>query len=123
MNSYLQKRQQILQEMERIQQMERGSVQAESRPSKRDCHRDCGPYYKHQIWENGQNQTRRVSKEKAEQLTEAIQARQRFENLAQQFIDTTVAMTRAQASGEFKKNNLRSKPPSRKKPRTTSNAS
>ena len=102
--------------MEIITEMERGSLQAECRPSRRHCDCDCGPYYKHQVWENGQNRTRRVRKEEADALAQAIEGRQQFEKLAGQFVDTTVAMTRAQSSSASKKNATTSKPQFRKKP-------
>lgn len=95
--------------------MERGSLQAECRPSKRHRDGNCGPCYKHQVWENGQNRTRRIPKEDADALAQAIEGRREFEKLAAQFVDTTVAMTRAQSSAASKKNPTTSKPPLRKK--------
>jgi hypothetical protein len=122
MDSLAQKRQQILQQMEQIQRMEYGSLQAETRPSKRHSNCPCGPYYKHQIWEKGQNLTRRIPEEKASALAQAIEGRQQFEKLADQFIDTTVAMTRVQCS-DSKKNATTSKPPPKKKRPGTSSDS
>ena len=103
MNSFAHKRQQILQQMEQIQRMERGSVQAESRPSKGHPHQNQGPYYKHQVWKEGQNLSRRVPVDEADSLTSAIAGRKRFEALAQEYVDTTVAMTRAESSIDSKK--------------------
>lgn len=123
MDPLMQKRQQILQQMEQIRRMERGSIQEESRPSKRHCECDCGPYYKHQVWENGHNKTRRVPKDLAQDLSEAIAGRQQFERLADDFIDTTIAMTRAQTSPDSKKNCSTSKPRSKKRLPDTSNNS
>src|SRR5437879_8350490 len=120
MNSLAHKRQQILQQMELVQRMAYGSLQSEIRPSKREPRQDRGPYYKHQVWENGENVTRRIPAEQADALAEAIDGRKRFEKLAEEFIDTTVALTRAEASPESKKNATKSKARSRKKLRPTS---
>ena len=110
MNSFAHKRTQILQQMEQIQTMERGSLQEESRPSRQDPDLANGPYFKHQVWENGKNHTRRVPCEEADGLAQAIQGRKQFEALAEQFVSTTVAMTRAQqGQPEAKKNGTNSK--------------
>jgi hypothetical protein len=103
MNSLAHKRKQILQQMEQIDCMEYGSLQQESRPSKRSPGQTQGPYFKHQVWEQGQNQSRRVPADQAAALNEAIEGRKEFEQLANQFIDTTVAMTRAEGSLDSKK--------------------
>jgi hypothetical protein len=123
MDPLIQKRLQILQQMEKITRMERGSLQVESRPSKRHSDCPCGPYYKHQVWEDGHNLTRRVPKEKANALAQAIDGRQQFEKLAEQFVDTTVAMTRAQSSADSKKNATTSRSLFRRKSQGTSSAS
>jgi len=82
--------------MEKIQRMERGSLQSETRPSVRQPGQNRGPYYKHQIWEHGRNQTRRVSSKEVEALSQAIAGRKEFERLAQQFIEATVQLTRGE---------------------------
>lgn len=115
MDTLAHKRQQILQAMEQIECMELGSLQSDARPSKRDPACNCGPYFKHQVWEEGQNLTRRIPAAEAPALAEAIAQRKRFEKLADDFIDTTVAMTRAKSPGS-KKNESKSRPPSRRKP-------
>jgi hypothetical protein len=116
MNSFAHKREQILQQMEQIQTMERGSLQEETRPSKQDASQSNGPYFKHQVWEDGKNQTRRVPSDEAEALAQAIQGRKKFEQLAEQFVETTVAMTRSQPSRpDSKKNGTNSKRPSRRR--------
>lgn len=123
MNPYLHKRQQILQQMEQIQRMERGSLQAETRPSLRHPDQDRGPYYKHQIWEEGQNLTRRIPPAKADALAQAIAGRKDFEKLAEQFIDATVRLTRTEASPGSKKNATKSRRPSKMKRPPTSSSS
>ena len=123
MNSFAHKRQQLLQQMEQIERMERGSLQAETRPSQRHPSQERGPYFKHQVWEDGQNKTRRISADKADALDQAIEGRQEFEKLAEQFIDATVDMTRADSSSDSKKNAAKSKRPSKRKPPGMSNSS
>ena len=123
MNSLAHKRQQILQQMEQIDRMERGSLQTETRPSRRHSDQERGPYFKHQIWEDGQNKTRRIPADKADALTQAIEGRKDFEKLAEQFVDATVAMTRADPSFDSKKNVTRSKRLSKRKPPATSKRS
>jgi len=109
--------------MEQIQRRERGSLQAEKRPSVRHPQEGRGPYYKHQVWENGQNLTRRVPAEKAQTLAQAIEGRQQFERLAEAFIDATVLLTRAEPSPEAKKNATSSKRPSKARRPDISNSS
>lgn len=110
MDAFAHKRAQILQQMEQIQTMERGSLQEERRPSKQDPDLANGPYFKHQVWQDGKNQTRRVPQEEAGRLAQAIQGRKQFEALAEEFVRTTVAQTRAQqAPPAAKKNATNSK--------------
>lgn len=117
MNSYAHTRAQILQQMEQIQAMERGSLQEETRPSRQDPNHANGPYFKHQVWEDGKNKTRRVPQEETDRLAQAIQGRKQFEALAEQFVETTVAMTRAeQARSDVKKNATNSRRLSDRKP-------
>ena len=123
MNALAHKRQQLLQQMEQIHRMERGSLQAETRPSQRHPNEERGPYFKHQVWEDGQNKTRRLSAEHAQALAQAIEGRKEFEKLAAQFVDTTVAMTRADSAPGSKKNATKPKKPSKKKPPDTSSSS
>lgn len=123
MNALAHKRQQILQQMEQIDCMEQGSLQSETRPSARDAHQPQGPYFKHQIWEQGRNVTRRIPAQKAPALAKAIEGRKEFEKLAGQFVEATVAMTRVGASANSKKNGTKSRRRSnRKRPATSSNS-
>jgi hypothetical protein len=122
-NPLAQQRQQILQQMEQIDRMEQGSLQSETRPSQRHPGQNQGPYFKHQIWEDGGNVTRRVSAEKAPALAQAIEGRKEFEKLARQFVEATVAMTRTDASPDSKKNGTKSRSPSNRKPPDMSSSS
>jgi|SRR5580704_2651878 hypothetical protein len=123
MNALVHRRQQILQQMEQIQRMERGSLQTETRPSLRQPGQDRGPYFKHQVWENGQNRTRRIPAEKAGALDQAIEGRKEFEKLAEEFIDATVLLTRTGTAQASKKNTTKSKGRSNRKPPATSSSS
>lgn len=123
MNPILHQRQQILQQMEQIQRMERGSLQAQTRPSLRHPGQARGPYFKHQIWEDGQNVTRHIPPEQSDALAQAIAGRKEFEKLAEQFIDATVILTRAETSSASKKNAMKFRRPSKRKPPATSSSS
>lgn len=63
-------------------------------------------YFNHQHWKDGANRSRYVKAEQAEALGEAIRGRQRFEQLAEEFVEITVADTR-KAAAESKKNSAR----------------
>lgn len=123
MNSWLHQRRQILQQMEQIQCMEHGSLQTETRPSRRHSDQARGPYHKHQVWEAGKNVTRRIPPEQADALAQAIEGRKDFEKLARQFIEATVGLTRSGATPGSKKNAAKSTRPSSRKPPATSSSS
>jgi hypothetical protein len=123
MNALAHKRHQILQQMEQIDHMEHGSLQTETRPSPRHPNQPQGPYFKHQIWEEGRNVSRRIPSEKAPALAKAIEGRKKFEKLAGQFVEATVAMTRAGASTDSKKNGTKFRRRSNRKPPDMSSTS
>ena len=89
---FLAQRTQILQQMGTLHTMEQGSFKAEFRDSPSGDR--CGPYFKHQVWQDGSNLSRRVPPAEASALEAAIANRQRFESLAARFVDLTVAHTR-----------------------------
>jgi hypothetical protein len=95
--------------MDRIEHMELGALAQEYRTRSVDgVEVTCGPYFKHQQWKDGRNHSRRVPAQEAVPLREAIEGRQRFEKLAREFIEVTVAATQAQtALPESKKNSRR----------------
>ncbi len=119
MSEFIEQRQVILQKMAQIEQMEYGSLKAEFRPGADPGH-SLGPYYKHQVWQNGKNRSERVAGPRAEQLRQAVDGRQQFEQLAQQCIDLTVQHTRAtRPDTEAKINSRRRsarKPPPKSRP-------
>lgn len=113
--NYDAQRAQILQQMAALESMEQGSVKAEYRLNNDGS--KVGPYYKHQAWKNGANSSRRVPADEAASLELAIANRQKFEELANRFIELTVAQTRlAQGQNAQKKTPLASWPKKRKSP-------
>ena len=108
-HDFLSKRTQILQQMAALDTMEQGSLKAEYRDS--PSGERCGPYFKHQAWQEGTNVSRRVPAEEAPALEAAIANRQKFEALATEFIDLTVSGTRQSlAAAEKKERRLRPRP-------------
>jgi len=100
--------------MESIEHMELGTLAEEYRENHLEGQTvRNGPYFKHQQWENGRNRSRRVPAEQADGLRQAVAGRQRFEKLAQEFIEITVASTRQ--TQDSKKNSVSKRP----KPNTT----
>ena len=88
------KREFLLSEMSAIETMCRGRLTEEYRERKVDGEiRRLGPYYKYQVWEEGRNKSRRVKPEEVERLREGIHGLDRFKELSQQYIDTTIAMS------------------------------
>ena len=112
MSKFIEQRQVIFQKMAQIDQMEYGSLKAEFRGGADPSH-PLGPYYKHQVWREGKNHSERVAGPRAEQLRQAVEGRQQFEQLAQQCIELTVQHTRTQQPTTDAKKN--SKPQSAKK--------
>jgi len=107
MSKFIEQRQVLLQKMARIDQMEYGSLQAEYRQGADSSH-PLGPYYKHQVWREGKNHSERVAGPRAQQLRQAVEGRQQFEQLAQECVELTVQHTRqAQRTTEAKKNSRR----------------
>jgi hypothetical protein len=94
MNNYEAKRQELLEEMGTINQMEHGRLSEEYRQREVDgrIHRT-GPYYKHQVWRDGKNVTTRVKVDQVASLREGIEGMDRFKQLSSDFVATTVAMT------------------------------
>jgi hypothetical protein len=86
------RRKRVLDEMARCEPMEYGSLKAEFRPAPGGG--TTGPYYKHQVWEDGVNRSQRIRPEEAPALERAIANRQRFEALAQEYVGLTVQWTR-----------------------------
>src|SRR6185295_95236 len=93
MNSkYHAQRTDILQQMAALETMEQGSLKSEFRDQPSGG--KSGPYFKHQVWRDGVNVSKRISPQDAPELITAIANRQKFEALAATFIELTIAHTR-----------------------------
>lgn len=104
------RREQILQEMNSITRMERGKLSVQ--------HPRAGsPFHKLQSWCHGKNQTRYVPAQEVPALQEALAGHERFQRLAEEFVDLTVAATRRERETDRKKNSRRSKLNGTGKPR------
>lgn len=82
----------ILEQMAGLETMENGSLKSEFRDHPSGS--KSGPYFKHQVWRDGVNVSKRIAPQDAPDLAAAIANRQTFEALAAQFIELTVAHTR-----------------------------
>lgn len=90
----------LLQRMAQIQQMERGKLCVMGQGPG-------GPYYNHQTWENGKNTSRYVPRAQAEAMAQAIAGYQRFEGLAEQYVQLMVQKTREEMAAGSKKKTSR----------------
>jgi hypothetical protein len=106
-----QRRQDILQEMNTLTRMERGKLCTQS-PGPGSA-----PFHKLQCWHKGKNHTRYVPAHELPALQEALAGRQRFQQLAEEFVDLTVAMTHQESQAERKRNSRKSKPNDTGKPK------
>ena len=86
----------LLQQMAQIQHMERGKLCVMG-------HGPEGPYYNHQTWEKGKNASRYVPGPQVEAMEQAIAGYQRFESLAEQYVQLMVQKTREDMAAGFKK--------------------
>jgi len=107
----LQRRQEILKEINTITRMERGKLCTQS-PGP-----GAAPFHKLQCWHQGKNHTRYVPADEVPALQEALAEHQRFQALAEEFVELTVALTRAEQATHAKKNSAKSKPNATTKPR------
>jgi hypothetical protein len=106
-----QRREQILQEMNTLTRMERGKLCLQSRGP------GTTPFYKLQSWHQGKNHTRYVPADQVPALQEALAGHQRFQELALEFVERTVAQTRQEAAADRKKNSRRSRANATTKPK------
>lgn len=106
----LQRREQILQEMDSLTRMERGKLCCQSPHAG-------NPFYKLQAWHQGKNHTRYVPAAEVPALQEALANHERFQALAEEFVTLTVAQTRQATAADSKKNSRRSTPSATAKPK------
>lgn len=91
--------------MSRIERMQRGRLTEEYRKRVVDGEeRRTGPYFKHQVWTDGKNISRRVNAQEAGQLRDDIAGFDRFKELSAQYVEATVAMTDQSCDADSKKN-------------------
>ena len=103
----------LLQQMAQLSSMERGTLSEEyrERPDGAGGTVRLGPYFKHQVWEAGANQSRRVPVEEVPALRQDLENHQHFAALAEAYMELSVQETRtrraaakAGADPEAKKN-------------------
>lgn len=105
------RRNQILQEMNAITRMERGKLCVQQPVS------GAAPFHKLQSWHKGRNQTRYVPAQEVSAIQEALAGHERFQRLAEEFVDLTVAATQKEQEADRKKNSKKSKPSVTGKPK------
>jgi hypothetical protein len=107
------RRQEILQEMNSITRMERGKLSVQ--------HPRAGsaPFHKLQSWCHGKNQTRYVPAQEVPAIQEALAGHERFQRLAEEFVELTVVATHREREADRKKNSRRSKANGTGKPKAS----
>lgn len=106
----LQRRQEILREMNTLTRMERGKLCVQARG------RGHPPFHKLQCWQQGQNHTRYVPAAEVAAVQEALAGHARFQALAEEFVEVTVGLTRRERAADAKKNSTLSRPSATGKP-------
>jgi hypothetical protein len=76
----------LLERIAEIERMERGKL----------CPMTGRPHYNHQTWRNGRNEVRYVPANEVKALQKAIEGYQLFINLAEQYADEVIRLTRRQ---------------------------
>src|SRR5882757_5170279 len=94
------KKQQILQDIAAIPNMERGKL---STYSFKERSGRAGPYHKLQQWENGKNHTRYVPAEEVPAVQAALAGYTEYEQLTKQYGDLVIDETRQRIAGSKKK--------------------
>lgn len=74
----------LLEEMGKIERMERGKV----------CKMKGREHFNHQTWQNGRNLVRYVPRDEVEDLQTAIDGYDRFTQLTQRYADEIIRLTR-----------------------------
>lgn len=92
----------LLQQMAQIQRMERGKLCILRQGPE-------GPYYNHQIWEDGKNVVRYVPADQVPVLQEAIAGYQQFQSLTEHYAQQVIEKTRAELAATSKKKSPRPK--------------
>lgn len=87
----------MLHDIAQIQRMERGTLSAFRRSSKKS-------YHNHQCYEQGRNVTRYVREDQVPALQEALEGYTRFGQLVERYVELVVNQTRAERLAGSKKN-------------------
>jgi len=120
MPNLIQRKAQILQQMAEIDRMQRGRLSEQFfKKTKQGQEILLGPYYVLQRWSEGKNLSERVPSQAVASMRAAIEGYERFEKLAEEYVELTERLTRqAEAGGNAKKNaKSKSKRPSSRKPK------
>ena len=81
--------------MGEIETMSRGRLTEEYRERHENGQTvQLGPYYKHQVWEDGRNKSRRVKADEAQLLREGIEGLDKFKELSGEYIEATIELTK-----------------------------
>lgn len=96
-----QKREAILQQMRQIERLRQGTLSEQYYGS---GEKRRGPYYLLQGYEKGKHWSERVNKEQVEQVRADLAAHSRFDELCQDFVETTEKATLAHEDEVSKKN-------------------
>jgi hypothetical protein len=108
----------LLEQILKIERMEHGSLCVIGQGPK-------GPYYNLNSWEDGQNQCRYLSQDKAPAVQQAIEGYQKYQQLTEQYAQQIIEQTRAELEIGVKKKLRRPHPPRPKSssPKTRKSAS
>lgn len=119
MSDIIRRRDEILQEMAEIDRMQRGSLSEQFFKRTKDGHEVIhGPYYVLQHWVKGKHCSQRVPVKNLAPVRSAIEGRERFEKLAQEFVDITERLTlEIEQDQEIKKKPTKSAKRSSKRPK------
>ena len=90
----------LFEKIAQIQRMERGKLTVMREGPE-------GPYYKLQVWENGKNCSRYVSRDQAASVQEAIRGYEQFKELTEEYAQVVIDQTRAELSTQSKKKKYR----------------
>jgi hypothetical protein len=93
-------KQQILQNIAAIPNMERGKLSTYSFKERSGL---AGPYHKLQTWEGGKNHTRYVPAEEVPAVQAALTGYAQFQQLTQEYANLVIAETRQAITGSKKK--------------------
>ena len=104
-----QRREQILQQIQAIDRLRRGSLSRQFfKKPRAGSKASQGPYYVLQGYVQGQKFSQRVPTNQAQEMEPLVANYKRFEELAEEFVTVTDQITRlSQGDGEVKKNSKR----------------